>query len=330
MTGAQRLLDRLPKEVTDRLPGKLGERAERSVVAVVRLHGVITPAMGPMARSVINLSVLEPVLKRAFEVDRLAAVALVINSPGGAPTQSALIADRIRGLAEEHGTETGATGPGSGATSANGAKGTGKTPVPVLAFCEDVAASGGYWLACAADEIYAHSTSMVGSIGVVSQSFGLAGLLERVGVERRLYTAGNNKSRLDPFLPEKPEDVAWLSDMQDQLHVLFKDWVTSRRGDAFAAAGVADPAAELFTGEVWTGAKAKELGLVDGLGTLREIISARFPDAEPVLVEGRKPLLARLGVGGVSARGGVSGMSGLVGDLLQAAEVRAAWARYGL
>jgi ClpP class serine protease len=327
MTGAQRLLDRLPKEVTDRLPGKLGERAGRSVVAVVRLHGVITPAMGPMARSVINLSVLEPVLKRAFEVDGLAAVALVINSPGGAPTQSALIADRIRGLAEEHGTEN---GPGSGATSANGAEGSGRTPVPVLAFCEDVAASGGYWLACAADEIYAHATSMVGSIGVVSQSFGLSGLLERVGVERRLYTAGTNKARLDPFLPEKPEDVAWLTDMQDQLHVLFKNWVNSRRGDKFAAAGVTDPAGELFTGEVWTGAKAAELGLVDGLGTLREIISARFPEAEPVLVEGRKPLLARLGVGGVSARGGLSGVSALVGDLLQAAEVRAAWARYGL
>ena len=313
MTGANRLLDRLPKEVTDRLPGKFGERSERAVVSVVRLHGVITPAMGPMARSVINLSVLEPVLKRAFEVDRLAAVALVINSPGGAPTQSALIADRIRGLAEQHGT------------GSSGSNGSARTPVPVLAFCEDVAASGGYWLACAADEIYAHATSLVGSIGVVSQSFGLAGLLERVGVERRLYTAGSNKSRLDPFLPEKPEDVAWLTDMQGQLHELFKDWVRSRRG---AKLGTAEAGAtELFTGEVWTGAKAVELGLVDGLGTLREIISDRFPDAEPVLVEGRKPLLARLGVGGVSARGGVST---LVADLIQAAEVRAAWARFGL
>jgi ClpP class serine protease len=334
MTGVNRLLDRLPKEVTDRLPGNLGERAERSVVSVVRLHGVITPAMGPMARSVINLSVLEPVLKRAFEVDRLAAVALVINSPGGAPTQSALIADRIRGLAEQYGSG----GPGSGSGSTNGSaggKGSGGgngsagTPVPVLAFCEDVAASGGYWLACAADEIYAHSTSLVGSIGVVSQSFGLAGLLERVGVERRLYTAGSNKSRLDPFLPEKPEDVAWLTDMQGQLHELFKDWVRSRRGSKLAAAdGSADVAAtELFTGEVWTGAKAVELGLVDGLGTLREVISNRFPDAEPVLVEGRKPLLARLGVGGVSARGGAST---LVAELVQAVEARAAWARFGL
>jgi len=276
--------------------------------------------------------VLEPVLKRAFEVDRLAAVALVINSPGGAPTQSALIADRIRGLAEQYGT--GGSGASNGSGSGNGpgngsGSGSAKTPVPVLAFCEDVAASGGYWLACAADEIYAHPTSLVGSIGVVSQSFGLAGLLERVGVERRLYTAGSNKSRLDPFLPEKPEDVAWLTDMQGQLHELFKDWVRSRRGTKLAAAdGGKDTAAtELFTGEVWTGAKAVELGLVDGLGTLREIISSRFPDAEPVLVEGRKPLLARLGVGGVSARGGAST---LVADLIQTVEVRAAWARFGL
>jgi len=291
------LLDRLPKEVTDRLPGKLGDRAERSVVSVMRLHGVITPAMGPMARSVLNIGVLEPVLKRAFAVDRLVGVALVINSPGGSATQSALIADRIRGLAEEH-------------------------QVPVLAFCEDVAASGGYWLACAGDEIYAHATSLVGSIGVVSHSFGLVGLLDRLGVERRVHTAGSNKVRLDPFLPEKAEDVEWLTGLQGELHELFQDWVRSRRGDKLNGS-----AEELFTGEVWTGKKAKELGLVDGLGTPREIVAARFPDAEPVLVEGRKPLLARLGLAGVAARGGAST---LVGELLQAAEVRAAWSRYGL
>jgi len=297
MTGTNKLLDKLPREVTDRLPGKLGERSDRSVVSVVRLHGVITPAMGPIARSVINVTTVEPVLKRAFEVDRLAAVALVINSPGGAATQSALIADRIRALAEEH-------------------------QVPVLAFCEDVAASGGYWLACAADQIYAHATSLVGSIGVVSGGFGLTGLLERLGVERRLHTAGANKVRLDPFLPEKEEDVAWLKGMQGQLHELFGEWVSSRRGGKLV--GTAE---DLFTGEVWTGARAAQLGLVDGLGTLREIVSNRFPDAEPVLIEGRKPLLARLGLGGMSASGGAST---LVQELLQAAEVRAAWSRYGL
>jgi signal peptide peptidase SppA len=292
-----KLLERLPREVAGRLPGKLGERAERSVVSVVRLHGVITPAIGPIARSVINITTAEPVLKRAFAPERLAAVALLVNSPGGSATQSALVADRVRGLAEEKG-------------------------VPVLAFCEDVAASGGYWLACAADEVYAHATSLVGSIGVVSGGFGLAGLIERLGVERRLHTAGAHKVRLDPFLPEKEEDVAWLRDMQDQLHELFQQWVRDRRGGKLTG-----PADVLFTGEVWTGAKAKELGLVDGLGTPREILAARFPDAEPVHVEGRKPLLARLGLGGIGPGGGASM---LVQELLQAAEVRAAWARYGL
>jgi signal peptide peptidase SppA len=295
------LLDMLPKEVTGRLPGKLGERVDKPVVSVVRLHGVIAPAMGPMARSAINLAAVEPVLKRAFGADRLVAVALVINSPGGAPTQSALIADRIRGLAEEH-------------------------RVPVLAFCEDVAASGGYWLACAADEIYAHATSLVGSIGVVSGGFGLTGLLERVGVERRLYTAGANKVRLDPFLPEKEEDVAWLTAMQTQLHELFVDWVCARRG------GKLNRAAALFTGEVWTGTAAVELGLVDGLGTLREVLAARFPAAEPMVVEARKPLLARLGVAPGIVPGPRSGglVSELLTGLLVEIEARAAWSRFGL
>jgi signal peptide peptidase SppA len=300
MAGGQKILGRLPSTVTDRLPARLAERAERSVVGVVRLHGVITPAMSPMARSVVNMATMEPVLKRAFDSDRLAAVALQINSPGGAPTQSALVADRIRGLAEEH-------------------------QVPVLAFCEDVAASGGYWLACAADEIYAHHTSIVGSVGVISGGFGLTGLMEKLGVERRVHTAGGNKSRLDPFLPEKPEDVEWLTGLQGELHTQFKAWIRARRGDKLV--GTDD---ELFTGEVWTGAGALERGLIDGLGTFREIISDRFPDAEPIMVEGRKPLLARLGLGGVPGARSAGVGSGAVEELLAVAETRAAWARYGL
>src|SRR5438067_13721687 len=174
------------KSVTSRIP-RIGDRGDRTdVVAVVKLHGVITPTPTPFARGVINLATVESALARAFAHDRLKAVALQINSPGGAPTQSGLVAERSRQLAEK------------------------KPGVPVLSFCEDVAASGGYWLACAADEIYAHNTSMVGSIGVISQGFGLDGLIERFGVQRRLYTAGTSKSRLDPFLPEKPEDVQWL------------------------------------------------------------------------------------------------------------------------
>src|SRR6476620_5467510 len=226
---------RLPERLSARLPGRFGE-SDRPVVPLVRLHGIIAPMAGPGPRPVINSVTTEKVLERAFSRERIAAVGLLVNSPGGSPTQSALVADRIRGLADEH-------------------------EVPVLAFCEDVAASGGYWLACAADEIYAHPTSIVGSIGVVSQSFGLEGLLARIGVERRLYTAGEAKSRLDPFLPEKPEDVAWLRGLQDQLHAMFRDWVITRRGDRLA------PGTELFDGEVWTGARALELGLVDGLGT---------------------------------------------------------------
>ena len=266
---ALRLPERLAARLPGRLPGRLGDDGH-PVVSLVRLHGVITPTTGPVPRSVINSVSTEKVLERAFAPARLAAVALLVNSPGGSPTQSALVADRIRGLADEH-------------------------DVPVLAFCEDVAASGGYWLACAADEIYAHPTSIVGSIGVISQSFGLEGLLQRIGVERRLYTAGEAKSRLDPFLPEKPEDVVWLRGLQDQLHEMFRDWVVARRGDRLASD------VELFNGEVWTGARAAELGLVDGLGTARAVLTERFPDAELVPIEGRRPLLARLGIGAAPA-----------------------------
>jgi signal peptide peptidase SppA len=292
-----RLPERLAARLPGRLPGRLGDDG-RSVVSLVRLHGVITPTTGPVPRSVINSVSMEKVLERAFAPERLTAVALLVNSPGGSPTQSALVADRIRGLAAEH-------------------------DVPVLAFCEDVAASGGYWLACAADEIFAHATSIVGSIGVISQSFGLEGLLQRIGVERRLYTAGDAKSRLDPFLPEKPEDVVWLRGLQDQLHAMFREWVVSRRGERLA------PDAELFNGEVWTGARAVELGLVDGLGTPRAVLAERFPDAELVPVDARRPLLARLGLSRLPAAAGPH-PADLAGQLAQAVEIRAAWARYGL
>lgn len=278
------------KELTSRLPLPGSQRERGPVVAVVKLHGVITPAPAPLSRGVINLAAVDSVLTRAFGHERLRAVALSINSPGGTPTQSALVADRIRGLADSK-------------------------RVPVLAFCEDLAASGGYWLACAADEIIAHPTSVVGSIGVVSRGFGLHGLLERFGVERRLYTAGANKARLDPFLPEQEEDVEWLHGMQTELHSMFRDWVCARRGSVLAT-----EQHDLFTGEVWTGRQALELGLVDGLGTLRGEIARRYPDAEIVTVEGRRPLLARLGL--IPAAGALA--------MIEALENRAAWARFGL
>ncbi|MEV7093079.1 S49 family peptidase [Amycolatopsis sp. NPDC051045] len=276
-------------KLASRIPG-LADRVERKdVVAVVKLHGVITPSPSPLARGAINLAAVESALTRAFGHDRLKAVALLVNSPGGAPTQSGLVAERIRQLADEKG-------------------------VPVLAFCEDVAASGGYWLACAADEIYAHRTSMVGSIGVISGGFGFTGLLERFGIERRLHTAGANKSRLDPFSPEKPEDVEWLKKMHTQLHELFVSWVKERRGDRLT------DSEDLFTGDVWLGTKAVELGLADGLGSLRQIITERYPDAEISVAEPKRPLLARLGIGAPAAASAV----------LDAVTQKAAWSRFGL
>lgn len=287
------------KDLTSRLPLPGNQRERGPVVAAVKLHGVITPAQSPLGRGVINLATMDPVLTRAFGYDRLRAVVLSINSPGGSATQSALVADRIRGLADSKG-------------------------VPVLAFCEDVAASGGYWLACAADEIVAHPTSLVGSIGVVSQGFGLHGLLERFGVERRLYTAGANKARLDPFLPERQDDVEWLKSMQTELHGMFREWVCSRRGDLLAGEQ------DLFTGEVWTGRRALELGLVDRLGTMRGEIAKRYPDAEITMVEARRPLLARLGLRPAAIS--LTGHSGPGAALavLEALEHRAAWSRFGL
>jgi signal peptide peptidase SppA len=277
-------------KLTSRIPG-IGDRGDRTdVVAVVKLHGVITPTPSPLARGTINLAAVESALTRAFDHDRLKAVALLINSPGGAPTQSGLVAERIRQLAAK------------------------KKNVPVLAFCEDVAASGGYWLACAADEIYAHRTSLVGSIGVISGGFGFSGLLERFGIERRLHTAGENKSRLDPFRPEKAEDVEWLERMHSQLHELFVEWVKERRGSRLS------DGENLFTGDVWLGAKALGLGLIDGIGNLREVIAERFPDAEITVAEPKKPLLARLGIGAPAAASAI----------LDAVTQKAAWSRFGL
>jgi signal peptide peptidase SppA len=290
MSVSDKLVSRLPR---------IGDRGGSSrVVAVVKLHGLITPTPSPLGRGTININTVESALTRAFDHDRLAAVALAVNSPGGAATQSALVAERIRELA-------------------------GRKKIRVLAFCEDVAASGGYWLACAADEIYAHPSSLVGSIGVVSAGFGLTGLLERIGIERRVYTAGTNKVRLDPFRPEKPEDVVWLEGLQGQLHEQFADWVRKRRGDKLDG-----DHADLFSGEVWTGAKAVELGLIDGLGNLRQVIAERYPDADISVAEPKRPLLARLGLSGAAGLGASTADRMLAA--MEALETRAAWSRFGL
>ena len=286
----------VPKQLTDRLPSRISG-GHSPVVPVVRLHGIIASGAAGLGRQLLNADSVEGALNRAFTADGAQAVALAINSPGGSPTQSQLIGSRIRQLAAEH-------------------------ELPVIAFCEDVAASGGYWLACAADEIIATPTSLLGSIGVVSSGFGLEGLIAKLGVERRLHTAGTNKARLDPFSPEKDDDVQWLLGMQSDIHDEFGAWVRERRGDKLVGTDE-----ELFTGEVWIGRKALELGLADGLGTLREVLAQRYPDAELQAVHARKSLAARLGLPAAAAPAGLPEAAvALVGAL----EQRASWARFGL
>ena len=235
-------------------------------VAVIRLSGVIG-SFGPWPGG-LSLSGLARTLERAFAMRGLSAVALAINSPGGSPVQSSLIAKRIRALAAEK-------------------------KLPVFAFAEDVAASGGYWLACAADEIHADESSIVGSIGVISASFGFQDLLQRVGVERRVHTAGARKSMLDPFRPENPEDVARLEAIQRDIHAQFMVHVRERRGVRLKGDDEM-----LFSGEFWTAPRALELGLIDGIGDLRGVMRARYGDKVRLRVVGERGswLRRRLGL----------------------------------
>lgn len=224
-------------------------------VSVVRLEGVIVSS-GRMRSSVLCDEAIAPHLERAFAKGKPKAVALAVNSPGGSPVQASLISARIRRLSREKG-------------------------VPVYAFVEDLAVSGGYWIACAAEEIYADPNSIVGSIGVISSSFGFQDLLKRAGIERRVHTAGDDKNAWDPFLPEKAEDVARLKEIQGQLHDNFIRHVEERRGGKLNGKG-------LFTGKFWTGSSAAELGLVDGIGHLVPRMKEMFGDKAKFRVYGKR------------------------------------------
>jgi serine protease SohB len=272
-------------------------------VAVLRLAGVIG-SLGPL-RQGLTVSGLERTIARAFEIPDLAAVALAVNSPGGSPVQAALIGKRVRDLAAEK-------------------------DVKLIAFCEDVAASGGYWLAAAADEIFVQDSSIVGSIGVISSGFGFGGLIERFGIERRVHTAGEKKSMLDPFKPEDPTDVARLKAIQEEIHGHFKDWVTERRGPKLTA-----DAETLFSGEFWTGDKAVEMGLADAKGELRAVLRERYGDKVRIVpIRPRRSwLMERFGseseaASGLGARSFLP--STWAGDLLAAIEERSLWGRFGL
>lgn len=274
-------------------------RRRAPVVAVVRLYGVISPQASPM-RAAINLPALAGPLERAFQIKGLSAVALAINSPGGSPVQSALVHDRIRQLAAEK-------------------------EVPVFAFCEDVAASGGYWIACAGDEVYANANSIVGSIGVIAATFGFEELLAKIGVERRVYTAGEKKSFLDPFQPVSEADVKRLNALQKDMHDNFKAHVRARRGERLQGTDK-----KLFSGEFWTGSEGLKLGLVDGIGDLRSVMRERFGDNVKLrVIQAEKGWLRRrLGMGSLGIASGAIDCSPR--SVIGALEERAYWSRFGL
>jgi serine protease SohB len=274
-------------------------RFDRPVVPVVRLTGVI--GFSTPLRPGLSLAGVARTLERAFTVRRAKAVALAINSPGGSPVQSHLIFRRIRELADEHKRQ-------------------------VITFVEDAGASGGYMIACAGDEIIADPHSIVGSIGVVGGSFGFDKLIAKIGVERRLYTSGEHKAMLDPFLPENPEDVERLKKLQRDIHEDFIALVKSRRG-----AKLAGPENDLFSGEYWTGRKALQLGLVDGIGDLRSSLRERFGNKVVTpLIAAERGLLGRRLLSAAPGAAFAGGGFGLADDLISALEARAIWARYGL
>jgi len=272
-------------------------RRDQPVVPVVRLSGAV--GLGTPLRPALSLAAVARTLERAFGIGRASAVAVVINSPGGSPVQSHMIFRRIRELAEEKERR-------------------------VIAFVEDAAASGGYMIACAGDEIIADPHSIVGSIGVVGGSFGFDKLIAKFGIERRIYTSGERKAMLDPFLPEDEGDVERLKKLQREIHDDFIALVKSRRG-----AKLTGPENDLFSGEFWTGRRALELGLVDAIGDLRGVLRQRFGDKVVTpLISAERGWFGRRVAGVGALPPGIP--AGLAEDLISALEARALWARYGL
>jgi len=292
--GLPNLFDR----VKQLIPAKF--RRDAAIVPVVRLSGVIG-AVTPL-RPGLTLAGIARTLERAFATKHAKAVALVINSPGGSPVQSRQIYLRIRQLAAEK-------------------------KLPVLVFVEDVAASGGYMIACAGDEIFCDPSSILGSIGVVGGSFGFQNLIKKIGVERRLYTAGEHKAMLDPFLPEDPDDVARLKALQREIHAIFIALVKKSRGARLKGADDV-----LFTGEYWAGETSVSLGLADAIGDLRSTLRGRYGDKVLMpIIAPATGLLSGL-LGRKSAGAGTLGnldTIGLPDELISALETRAIWAKFG-
>jgi signal peptide peptidase SppA len=300
---AEQLNDPAGSGLVDKLMQYLPARFRpgTAVVPVVRLSGVIG-AVTPL-RPGMSLAGVARVLERAFSVRNAKAVALVINSPGGSPVQSRQIYLRIKQLAAEK-------------------------KLPVLVFVEDVAASGGYMIACAGDEIFCDPSSILGSIGVVGGSFGFQEAIKRLGIERRLYTAGAHKAMLDPFLPENPDDVAKLKALQREIHQIFIALVKESRGARLKGADDT-----LFTGEYWAGESSIALGLADGIGDLRSTLRARYGEKvlTPVIAQPTGLLSGILGrkSPGAGQLSAMESMAGLPDDLISAIETRAIWAKFG-
>jgi len=294
-SGIAGMIDRLMRFVPARL------RRGAAVVPVVRLSGVIG-AVTPL-RPGMSLAGVAKVLERAFAMKHAKAVALVINSPGGSPVQSRQIYLRIRQLAAEK-------------------------KLPVLVFVEDVAASGGYMIACAGDEIICDPSSILGSIGVVGGTFGFQELIRKIGVERRLYTAGAHKAMLDPFLPENPDDVARVKALQREIHAIFIALVKQSRGSRLKGADDV-----LFSGEYWAGDSSVSLGLADAIGDLRSTLRARYGDKvlTPVVAPPSGMLSGLFGrkSAGAGALASLEGVAGLPDELISALETRAIWAKFG-
>ncbi|MCZ4271349.1 S49 family peptidase [Maritalea porphyrae] len=268
---------------------------DRTVIPVVRLSGVIESASRPDR---INIHNSAPLLKRAFSIKRAPAVAIIINSPGGSPVQSRLVAKYIRDLAAEKNKQ-------------------------VLVFIEDVAASGGYFIASAGDEIIADPSSIVGSIGVISASFGFEDAIEKIGVKRRLYTAGKNKSTLDPFLPEKKADIDRLKKLQLDIHDVFIDYVKSRRGDKLDMENQ-----DLFTGEFWTAKTGIEFGLVDRLGDMHEVLREKFGKKVKLeRITPKRPFFSMPRLPFMQINGAEGSFTD---DLIASVEAKSMWSRFGL
>ena len=263
---------------------------KKPIVPVLRFDGVIGTG-GGFGKGRINAENLETSIKKAFSENKPSAVAIIINSPGGSPVQSSLIYQRVRYLAD-------------------------KKDVPILVFIEDVAASGGYWLSCIGDEIFADKASIVGSIGVISASFGFTEAIEKLGVERRVYTTGKSKGSLDPFKPERPEDVKMLKNIMNDTQKAFNDLVNHRRGKKLKDDGT------IFTGAFWSGEQALELGLIDGIGEIRSVLRERF---------GSKVKLKYI----TKKKGFISGilqssLSPLVKNVINEIDNNTHWKRFGL